>query len=250
MPASVEIAIGPAGDSVSAALPERSFLGSDPLARLYRAATSLKLTRSATLYSEGQEGLFVYFVEAGIVRVSRSAESGQRQILAFRVAGDVLGFPDRGRYANTADTVTPARVFQISWPRLQQMMLEDPELQFHLFGKMMRDFRRAQSCIVMLGQQNTCQRLATFLLDLMEVDEVFDAKNSLLQLPISRFDLADFLGTAPKSAARAFAKLENRGLVRRATSRMIEIVDAAGLRTMCAAPRREGRTEFLAGESL
>ena len=248
MPSSLEIATGLAGEAFPSPPPEVSSLASDHLAGLYRAATSLKLGGGATLYSEGEEARFVYLIDEGIVRVSRSAESGQRQILAFRVAGDVFGFPDCGRYVNTADTATPARVYRISWTRLQQMMLDDPQLQFHLFAKMMREFRQAQSRIVMLGQQNTCQRLATFLLDLMEVSEVFDAKNSILKLPINRFDLADFLGTAPESAARAFAKLEARGLIRRATSRAIKIVDAKGLRLMRRAPRRESRTELLTGE--
>jgi CRP-like cAMP-binding protein len=115
---------------------------------------------------------------------------------------------------------------------------------------MMRDFRQAQSRIVMLGQQNTCQRLATFLLDLMNIPDFYDARNSVLELPINRFDLADFLGTAPESAARAFSKLESRGLVRRATSRSIRIVDPSGLRMVRRGPRREARAESLAAESV
>jgi len=238
----------PEGDAVPA--PFASALAGDQLASIHRVATSLKIDRGTTLFSEGEEARFVYLVDEGIFRVSRSGESGQRQILAFRVPGDVFGFSDRGDYANSADSVTPARVLRIPWSRLQQMMLEDAQLQFHLFEKMMRDFRQAQSRIVMLGQQNTCQRLATFLLDLMNIPDFYDARNSVLKLPINRFDLADFLGTAPESAARAFSKLESRGLVRRATSRSIRIVDPSGLRMVRRGPRREARAESLAAESV
>jgi CRP-like cAMP-binding protein len=210
---------------------------------LQRAGTPLKFRRREPLYSEGEKGQFVYLVEDGIIRVSRSGESGQRQVLAFRVSGDVFGFPEREVYVNSAEAVTEARLSRISWPRLQQMMLEDPELHFTLFTKIMRDFRQAQSRIVMLGQQNTCQRLATFLLELMDIPHFYDAKNSLLNIPINRFDLADFLGTAPETAARAFAKLESRGLVRRTTSRVIRIVDPPGLRVMRRGPRRGARIE-------
>jgi Mn-dependent DtxR family transcriptional regulator len=72
----------------------------------------------------------------------------------------------------------------------------------------------------------------------------------LLNIPINRFDLADFLGTAPETAARAFAKLESRGLVRRTTSRVIRIVDPPGLRVMRRGPRREARIESLATKDL
>src|SRR6185369_3088843 len=89
---------------------------------LQRAGTPLKFRRREPLYSEGEKGQFVYLVEDGIIRVSRSGESGQRQVLAFRVSGDVFGFPEREVYVNSAEAVTEARLSRISWPRLQQMM--------------------------------------------------------------------------------------------------------------------------------
>ena len=248
MMSSLEATLTAEGNGVSP--PPAPVPSSDPLASIHRVAAQLKLSRGATLFSEGEEAGFVYLIDEGVVRVSRSGESGQRQILAFRVPGDVFGFSDCGRYANSADAVTPTRVFRIPWSRLQTMMLQNPQLQYHLFEKMVRDFRQAQSRIVMLGQQNACQRLATFLLDLMELPGMFDEKNSLLRLPINRFDLADFLGTAPESAARAFAKLENRGLICRTTSRSIKIVDVRGLRQMRRAPRRETRVESLVAEGV
>jgi CRP-like cAMP-binding protein len=220
------------------------------MARLRCAGTSLKLRRRELLYSEGEGSQFVYLIERGFVRISRTGESGQRQVLAFRVPGDVCGFPDREVYVNSAEAVTEAKISRISACRLQQMMLEDPQLQFTLFTKMLRDFRQAELRIVMLGQQNTSQRLATFLLDLMDVPDFYDEKDSSLTIPVDRFDLADFLGTAPESAARAFAKLECRGLVRRTSSRVIKIIDPTGLRMMRRGPRRETRLEPLAAENL
>jgi len=248
MTSGLELVAASLCDALAPGQPVVPAVASEPLRSLYRAAAALKYGRGTTLYCEGEQAGFVYLIDEGIVRVSRSAESGQRQILAFRFPGDVFGFPDGGRYANSAETVSSARVYRISWSRLQHMMLEDPQLQFHLFARIMRDFRQAQSRIVMLGQQNICQRLATFLLDLMEVPPLFDEKDSVLQLPINRFDLADFLGTAPESAARAFAKLESRGLVRRTTSRAIKILDLSGLRMMRRAPRRNTKVESALAE--
>ena len=239
MPSDIDSAMAAIGDAVQPSPSEMSPPVSDHLAGVCRAATLLNLPRGTTLYSEGEESSFVYLVEQGIVRVSSRAEAGHRQILAFRIAGDMFGFPDCGRYANTADTATPARIYCIAWSRVQEMMLEEPQLQSHLFEKMTRYFHRAQARIAMLGQQNISERLAACLLDLMQVGEFFEAGTSLLTLPMNRFDLADFLGTAPESAARAFAKLEKRGLIRRTTPRAIQILDAAGLQTMRHSPRPE-----------
>jgi CRP-like cAMP-binding protein len=154
------------------------------------------------------------------------------------VSGDLLGRPENGRYVNSAETVGPAKVYRVAWQRMQQMMLAEPQLQLHLLMKVADDFRQAEHRIMTLGQQNTCQRLASFILDLLRLPEVFDEKRSLLKLPVNRFDLADYLGTVTKSSERAFAKLESQGLIRRVTSRTIQILDIEALKLVQREQRR------------
>ena len=185
-----------------------------------------------TLFSEGQDTSFVYFIVSGIIRTSRYAENGARQILSFKVSGDFLGLPQNGRHTNSAETVGPAKVCRISWQRIQQIVLIEPALQLHLLLKIADDCRRAEQRIATLGQQSICQRLASFILDLQKLPDFFDEKRSLLRIPVNRFDLADYLGTVTKSSQRSFAKLENGGFIRRITSRTIEILDVDGLQRL------------------
>jgi CRP-like cAMP-binding protein len=91
---------------------------------------------------------------------------------------------------------------------------------------------------MVLGQQNIYQRLASFILEFLYHSEYFDPKTSRLKLPVNRFDIADYLGTAPESAARAFARLEAEGLVKRVTSRAVDILDLDGLIEMQRGRRR------------
>jgi CRP-like cAMP-binding protein len=217
----------------------RNLLSREEQERLLHNATILVYRRSGTtVFSEGEDAGFIYFIDEWVIRISRCAENGRRQILAFRVPGDLLGRPENGRYVNSAETVGPARVYRIAWLRMQQMMLADPQLQLHFLTKMADDFRQAEHRIMTLGQQNTCQRLASFILDLLCRPEFFDEKQSLLKLPVTRFDLADYLGTVTKSSERAFVRLESEGLIRRLTSRTIEILDIAGLQRVQREQRR------------
>jgi CRP-like cAMP-binding protein len=124
---------------------------------------------------------------------------------------------------------------------MQQMMLAEPQLQLTLFTKVMHDFHQAQMRIMHLTKQNTCQKLASFLLDLADGPEFFNQSQSVLKLPVNRFDLADFIGSAPESTARAFAKLESLGFVQRVTSRTIEILDLEGLRSFQRGPYVTGK---------
>jgi len=217
----------------------RNLLSREEQERLLHNATTLVYRRNGTtVFSEGEEAGFLYFIDEGVIRISRCAENGRRQILAFRVPGDLLGRPENGRYVNSAETVGAAKVYRIAWLRMQQLMLADPQLQLHFLTKVADDFRQAEHRIMTLGQQNTYQRLASFILDLMYLPEFFDEKRSLLKLPVNRFDLADYLGTVTKSSERAFARLESEGLIRRVASRTIEILDIAGLQRVQREQRR------------
>jgi CRP-like cAMP-binding protein len=214
-------------------------LSQDEQERILSIATVLDYPRGGlTVYSEGEDARFIYFMDQGMVRVSRYGENGRRQVLAFRVHGDLLGLPEGGLYANSAETVCAARVFQFPWEYMRQMMLAEPRIGMNLLAKVASEFRQAQKLIMILGQQNTHQRLASFILDCLHVSANFDENQPYLHLPVGRFDLADYLGTAPESTARAFVKLESAGLVRRVGSRTIEILDIPGLQLLQCEQRR------------
>jgi len=211
----------------------QNLLSSEEQDRLLHDATLLTYRRGGnTLFTEGQTANFLFVVDQGIIRINRYAENGRRQILAFRVAGDLFGLPENGQYVDSAETVGPAKIYRIPWHRMQLAMLAEPQIQLHLFIKVVDDFRQAEHRIMILGQQNTCQRLASFILDLRRIPEFFDEERSLLKLPVNRFDLADYLGAVPKSSERAFARLESQSLLRRVTARTIEILDISGLQRL------------------
>ena len=220
--------------------PIENLLSRSQQSRLRAIATVLDYQRgNYTIFSEGEDAHFVYSVVSGIVRISRHSEGGRRQVLAFMLPGDLFGLPDAGSYANTAETVCPASLYRVSWQQLRDMMLREPEMQVNLLIRVAFDLRQAQRRIMILGQQNTSQRLASFLLDFIQHPDFYDERRRQLTLPLTRFDLGDYLGTAPESVARAFAKLERAGLVRRASPRQIEISNVGALRQLVAGRRRE-----------
>lgn len=182
-----------------------------------------------TLFTRGAEAQFVYVIDAGVVRIVRLAPNGQRRILAFMIAGDLFGIPDCGVYANTAETVSPTTVYKLPWPKLRQVMTQDSQLQLSLLIKLAHDFRQAQRQMMMLGQQSAHHRLALFLLDFLRNPGFFDEARAELTIPVNRFDIADYLGTTRETAARAFARLEDDGLIRRLNPHRIEILNMKGL---------------------
>lgn len=191
-----------------------------------------------TIFSSGQDAEFVYVIGDGVVRIARVAPNGQRRILAFMVPGDLFGMPDCGTYVNSAETVSPAKLYRFPWPALRLLIAKEPRLQHKLLIKLAHDFRQAQRQMMMLGQQSARQRLAVFLLDFIRNPGFFNNERSRLTLPVNRFDLADYLGTTRETAARTFAKLEKENLIRRINSHIIEIVDLKGLKQLQYGPQR------------
>jgi CRP-like cAMP-binding protein len=208
-------------------------------AQVKSISTLLEYKRAgSTIFSEGEDAHFIYCVSAGVVRISRCADPGRRQVLAFMMPGDLFGLPDSGIYLNSAETVCPSTLYRIPWQKLRGLLLNEPELQLNLLMRVAFDLRQAQRRILILGQQNVIQRLASFLLDFIQHPDFYDSKKKLLSFPISRPDVGDYLGSAPETIARAFARLEKSGLMRRISPRLIEIPNPEALRGVLTGRRR------------
>lgn len=207
-------------------------------ALLQSIAPLISFRHGEEISTEGAEAHFVYTVAAGMVRISRCAESGRRQVMSFALPGDLFGFPQQGRYLNSTKAVGEASLYRMPWLELNALMQREPALQSSFLERMVFDLRQAQKRILVLGQQNVSQRLATFLLELMEHDDFYDAGKRQLRLPLSRFDLGDYLGTSPETVVRVLARMEKDGLLRRMPSRLLLIHDPAALAQLLRGRRR------------
>ena len=204
-----------------------------------KIATVLDYGRAgSTVFAEGEDAHFVYSVAAGVVRISRHSDGGRRQVLALMLPGDLFGLPDAGIYVNSAEVTCPATLYRVPWAELRKLLAREPAMQLNLLNKVAFDLREAQRRIMVLGQQNTYQRLASLLLDFAQHPAFFDKARAQVTLPLSRFDIADYLGTAPETVARGFLRLEREDLVRRVTTREIQIRDMEGLQRLRAEKRR------------
>lgn len=208
-------------------------------AKLRSIATVLEYgQRGSIVFCEGEDAHFVYIVGAGIVRVSRLSPGGRRQVLALMLSGDIFGLPDAGLYVNSSEVIGLSTLYRIPWAPLNALMQREPEIQAALLTRIAYDFRQAQWRIMALAQQNAAQRLASFLLDLSQHLEFYDKRKSQIQIPLSRFDLADYLGIARETVTRALASMEKMKVLQRRSPYLLEISDIDLLRRVAQGPRR------------
>lgn len=180
-------------------------------------------TAGSQVFSQGQSAGFLYLLADGIVQASRTLNQGERQILAFFWPGDLFGLAENGAYVNSAQAVTPCTVYRFPVRRLEKFLLENPNIQQGFFIKAIHDLRSAERRLIALGRFNVPRRLALFLLDCSGHEPYFDSMSNILTLPMTRYDIADYLGASAESVTRAFAQLEHSNLLRRLTARNLEL---------------------------
>jgi CRP-like cAMP-binding protein len=180
-------------------------------------------TAGSQILSHGQKANFLYLLVDGIVEADRTLHNGERQILAFYWPGDLFGMAEDGVYVNSAQALTPCTVYRFPIQKLEQFLLQNPKIQHGFLIKVVHDLRNAQRQLVVMGRFDVPRRLAAFLLACSAHEHYFNADQQVLTLPMTRYDIADYLGTSAESATRAFSRLEAKGLLHRLTSRTLEL---------------------------
>ena len=135
----------------------------------------------------------------------------------------MFGLAENGKYVSFAETIAPSTVYRFPVERLEKFLLNNPGIQEGFLVKAVHDLRNAQRQIIVMGRYDIPRRLAAFLLDSSAHERYFDEANQVLTLPMSRYDIADYLGTSAETITRAFGRLEADGMIRRATARSVEL---------------------------
>jgi CRP/FNR family nitrogen fixation transcriptional regulator len=185
--------------------------------------------RNAEIYGEDASAEHVFVVLSGAVRICKLMGDGRRQIEAFCLAGDVFGWEASGRHRFSAESVCDTKVVRIKRSILFARASDDAELAHALWSLTVAELHRAQNHLLVLGRKNAQERVATFLVDIAArsgtgTDEVL--------LPMSRQDIADYLGLTIETVSRTLTHLEERGAIALPSSRRVVLRDRHALRQL------------------
>lgn len=185
----------------------------------------------ATIFDQGARAGKFYLLATGIIRVSRILPDGERHIIAFHWPGDLFGMEENGLYLNHAETVTPCSLYEFSAQGLHEFLLSHPRVQQTMLVKAVHSLRAAQRQLIVVGRLDVHRAMAAFLIDCTKHETYFNNQTNSLTLPMSRYDIADYLGTATESVTRAMTRLEAEGLIHRDTPRSLTL-DVKGLKRL------------------
>ena len=125
----------------------------------------------------------------------------------------------------TAQSVTAVTAYRIPLDGLTSLLRRDPELDFHFLCKLCHALREAQRHAIALALHEVGAKLAKFLLLLDRHSRVPAPQTNQVAIPMTRHDIADFVGLTVESVSRAFNILEKDGLIKRHGPRLVDILD-------------------------
>jgi CRP/FNR family transcriptional regulator len=172
-----------------------------------------RLSRHEMLFSEGDAGGKYYEVLDGVVCSFRVLHDGRRQILSFSYPGDIVGIGHELECKCSCEAVSPARVRCIPAAALARSLDERPELARKLFSVATSELASMHDHFVMVGRKSATEKLASFLLALARREVGADAATVTFQLPMTRTDIADFLGLTIETVSRRFTALRKLGVI-------------------------------------
>jgi CRP/FNR family nitrogen fixation transcriptional regulator len=191
--------------------------------------TSMSFARNAEIYGENEPAEYLYKLVSGSVRTSKILNDGRRQIGAFYLPGDIFGFDIGSEHALSAEAISDARIIVVKRSAIEALAERDSDVARQLWAMTSRELHRMQEHILLLIK-SAQERVAGFLLEMAtrikSVNEV--------ELPMSRQDIADYLGLTIETVSRTLTTLENNAAIALPSSRRIVFRNRGALRRMNA----------------
>ena len=203
--------------------------------QLMQIGIRLRLPARKVIYREGAPADSVFAVMEGTVKSYRELPSGKRALCAFLFPRDLFGLAERGGYVNCTQAVTPVSLYRLSISQLTLLLKRDAELQFQFLAKVTHELRESQRRAVLINRRDAAGRLAMFIELMAARRDRLAVRQREVPLPMSRTDIADYLGLSLESVSRAAKELRGRGLVKFENPHLVRILDAAGLAEIAAA---------------
>jgi CRP/FNR family transcriptional regulator len=177
------------------------------LDELDRISQHREFSARAVLFDQGALAGSVFNVTEGVVRLYKSLADGRRQIVGFALPGDFLGLALQDRYGVTAEAVNDVKVCRFARSTFLAYIEGKPHLLRRLHEFAGHELSLAQDQMLLLGRRTAEEKVAAFLINLQSRYARIGAASVTVPLPMSRQDIADYLGVTIETVSRSLTKM-------------------------------------------
>ena len=193
-------------------------------------AAQRKVARGATLFRAGDRADALFAVRAGFFKTFARSHQGEEQIMGFQMAGELIGLSGMASGVQQLDAVAleDSQVCVVPLAELEALEREVPSLQARFHQLMSHEIAAGHQAMLQLGSMHAEERVAAFLLDLMQRLAARGFSATSLVLRMSRDEIGSFLGLTPETVSRTLSSLQAGGVLV-VRQRAIEVIDPIGL---------------------
>ena len=195
--------------------------------------------RGAALFYSGEKFTSLYAIRTGFFKTRVTTEDGRDQVTGFQMAGEIIGLDGIVNDQHTCDAVAleDAEVCVMPFDRIEEISREVNALQHHVHKIMSREIVREHGVMLLLGSMRAEERLAAFLLNLVQRLQARGFSKSELVLRMTREEIGSYLGMKLETVSRTFSKFAEEAMIE-VNQRNICILDADALKRIVNPPQQ------------
>jgi CRP/FNR family transcriptional regulator, anaerobic regulatory protein len=196
-------------------------------------AVRRKVKRGGTLFTNGEKFAALYAIRTGFFKTCLATEDGRDQVTGFQMAGEIIGLDGIVNDQHTCDAVAleDAEVCVMPFDRIEELSREINALQHHVHKIMSREIVREHGVMLLLGSMRAEERLAAFLLNLVQRLHARGFSQSELVLRMTREEIGSYLGLKLETVSRTFSKFVEEEIVE-VKQRHVRILSTEGLQRL------------------
>lgn len=209
-------------------VPIFNHLDAEQMDEIMETVKSQAFKKGELVYRAGDKSDVLTIVNKGSLRIYRLSESGKEQLVRVLRPGEFTGelalFNEKV-HENYAEAMEPTSVCQITRSDLQALLVKYPSISLKILQELSTRVDQSEQQAARFTTESTEQRLALYLADLLGPD----SESDIVTLPLTKKDLASYIGTTPETVSRKLKELEELNLIKRISSSKIKILDEDNL---------------------
>ena len=205
-------------------------LDEEELAAVTEIRSTVELDRHQSLFIEGDPAQNLFTVMDGVMGIYKLLPDGRRQITGFLYPGDFLGLPDGEAYAYSAEAVCDVALCRYPRDKLIALFKRFPNMEHRLLAFERHELAAAQDQVMLLGRKTARERVASFLVTMSERAAQRGQPDNPISLPMTRADIADYLGLTTETVSRTVTIFKREGVITTLQNGEIDIAERERLR--------------------
>lgn len=205
--------------------------------KLAQIAHRKKIPSGQTIISDEEPVDFFANVISGAIKLTKTLPDGRQQIVGLLFAPDFLGRAYSKNNPYTAEAATDVEICTFPNAAFERLVGEYPGLQQRLFQHTLDELDAAREWMLLLGRKTAEEKVASFLYMLARRSLITGCahanktgpESAAFELPLTRSDMADYLGLTIETVSRQLTRLKTSNVIRLNTNRLIMVPDLDGL---------------------